>query len=115
MINSNNSSVFRFFLIFSMNFAWISNVFGFTGSKKDSFLIKRISKAIDMPDMLKNNQPLQAISYKKFSIIDFAEAILYPSKPKLIPVPCNSTQFFAPQYLISGIKKEMLFPHHGFW
>ena len=115
MINRNNSSMFRFFLIFSMNFAWVANVFGFIGSKKEQFSVKRVTKAINNSDLLKKNHLTQVFQFKKFETADFAETILHPSHTALIPAKYLNIDFNPGHNLISGIKKQMLFPHHGFW
>ena len=99
-----------------MNFAWIGTVFGFVGSKKDVFSVKRISKAINIHDLLKNKQSIPAFQYKKFDVIDFAQAMLFPVK-KLVPLiyTYTATDLRSGHYLLAGMKKEILFPYHGFW
>lgn len=113
MINTKNSSLFKFFVIFSMNFAWIGNVFSFSGSKKDNYTAKRISKSV-----FKTNALINSTAVQKFQLKSLEQAIAIEIKPLLtdhagLATPQNNNY---PSLTGTGRAiKEMLFPHHGFW
>ncbi|MEO6150751.1 MAG: hypothetical protein ABIP28_11340 [Mucilaginibacter sp.] len=98
-----------------MNFAWIANVFGFIGSKKEQFSFKRITKSLNSTDIVKKNGYTQVFQFKKLDARDFVATVSYPSQKVLIPVQYLNIDLNNDSYLLSGIKKQMLFPHHGFW
>jgi hypothetical protein len=107
--------LFKFFVIFSMNFAWIGNVFGFYGSKKDAYSSKRISKSIFKSNAVKNIAQTQVFKFKTTDYTDLAKTTAVLLNNKLAVVTCKANNYYPNHTGTGGVIKEILFPHHGFW
>ncbi|RYY34039.1 MAG: hypothetical protein EOP46_14720 [Sphingobacteriaceae bacterium] len=115
MNSASNSIFFRCILILSMSLSWISETFGSFETKKAISSVKKVLKITYKSFSFKKNIDNE-ISNDNF----FVKADCILTKNEISTKPLNSPSYLnnrLPQVnmVTDKLKKQLLFPKHGFW